>query len=130
MDSNPVATARPERPLLWWIGTFAGAFLGVVLLVAVWAKMLDPMSFAEHIRQEKLDFLLSAEAVALYGGPFLDQLAERRPEVAHEAEGVGHDLGDAAAAPRTGTRRRPPRRSGFPPRPPSGCAPARRRSCA
>ena len=36
----------------------------------------------------------------------------------------------AGAASRTGTRRRPPTRSGFPPRQASGCAPAGRRSCA
>jgi uncharacterized membrane protein YphA (DoxX/SURF4 family) len=47
------------------VGTFAGAFLGCVLLFAVWAKMLDPTAFADQIRLEKLDFLLSAEAVAL-----------------------------------------------------------------
>lgn len=71
MDSTSVATARPatakgpSHPVLWWIGTFAGAFLGVVLLVAVWAKMLDPSAFADQIRLEGLDFLFSAEAVAL-----------------------------------------------------------------
>jgi uncharacterized membrane protein YphA (DoxX/SURF4 family) len=47
------------------VGTAAGALLGVVLLVAVWGKALDPAAFAEQIRGEKLDFLLSARAVAL-----------------------------------------------------------------
>ena len=49
----------------WWVGTFAGAFLGCVLLLAVWAKALDPAAFVEQIRGEGLDFLLSAQAVAL-----------------------------------------------------------------
>ncbi|HYG63593.1 MAG TPA: hypothetical protein VEL74_13510, partial [Thermoanaerobaculia bacterium] len=61
---RPVAAAA-GRPRLWWVGTVGALFLGGVLLVAVWAKMLDPLAFAEQIRQEKLDFLLSAEAVAL-----------------------------------------------------------------
>lgn len=60
----PPAPSTPSKAL-WWIGTFAGAFLGCVLLFAVWAKMLDPAAFADQIRLEKLDFLLSAEAVAL-----------------------------------------------------------------
>lgn len=53
------------RPWTWWVGTLAAAFLGLVMLVAVWAKMLDPEAFTEQIRNEKLDFLLSASAVAL-----------------------------------------------------------------
>ncbi len=64
----PVRSETPRAPsssLLWWVGTFAGAFLGCVLLFAVWAKMLDPTAFADQIRLEKLDFLLSAQAVAL-----------------------------------------------------------------
>lgn len=71
MDSTPVTTARPpaskgpSHPALWWIGTFGGAFLGGVLLFAVWAKALDPAAFADQIRLEGLDFLLSAQAVAL-----------------------------------------------------------------
>ena len=53
------------RPRLYWLGTAAGIFLGAVLLVAVWAKALDPAAFAEQIRVEGLDVLLSAQAVAL-----------------------------------------------------------------
>ncbi|HVG06519.1 MAG TPA: MauE/DoxX family redox-associated membrane protein [Thermoanaerobaculia bacterium] len=53
------------RPRLFWLGTAAGVFLGAVLLVAVWAKALDPAAFAEQIRIEGLDVLLSAQAVAL-----------------------------------------------------------------
>jgi uncharacterized membrane protein YphA (DoxX/SURF4 family) len=53
------------RPRLWWVGTVAGIVLGIVLLVAVWAKALDPATFAEQIRTEKLDFAISAGSVAL-----------------------------------------------------------------
>ena len=59
------ASRAPSHPAWWWVGTFAGAFLGCVLLFAVWAKALDPAAFADQIRAEKLDFLLSAQAVAL-----------------------------------------------------------------
>lgn len=70
MDATMTAPVRDETPrapssVLWWLGTFAGAFLGCVLLFAVWAKVLDPAAFVEQIRLEKLDFLLSAQAVAL-----------------------------------------------------------------
>lgn len=71
MVATPVASgeaetaqASPHR-LLWWMGTLAGAFLGCVLLFAVWAKALDPAAFAEQIRVEGLDFALPAQAVAL-----------------------------------------------------------------
>lgn len=49
------------RRLLAWAG---GAFLGAVLLVAAWAKALDPSAFAAQITSEGLDFLLPATAVA------------------------------------------------------------------
>jgi uncharacterized membrane protein YphA (DoxX/SURF4 family) len=43
----------------------AGAFvLGLVLLVASWAKVLAPQAFVEQIRLEGLDFLLPATVVA------------------------------------------------------------------
>lgn len=64
MEATSTAPAAPSRTL-WWVGTFAGAFLGCVLLFAVWAKMLDPTAFVDQIRLEKLDFLLPAQAVAL-----------------------------------------------------------------
>lgn len=54
-----------SRPRLYWLGTAAGIFLGLVFLVAVYAKALDPSAFAEQIRLEGLDVLLSAQAVAL-----------------------------------------------------------------
>jgi uncharacterized membrane protein YphA (DoxX/SURF4 family) len=59
------APAKAERPRLAWLGTAAGIVLGAVLLVAVWAKALDPAAFAEQIRVEGLDVLISAQAVAL-----------------------------------------------------------------
>lgn len=66
---EPTAAPSPtNRPRPAWpgrLGTFGGAFLGLVLLVAVWAKALDPAAFAEQIRLEGLDVLLSAQAVAL-----------------------------------------------------------------
>ena len=40
--------------------------LGAVLLVAAWAKSLDPSSFAKEVAREGLDFLLPAAAVALF----------------------------------------------------------------
>lgn len=63
VSTAPTASAR--RPRFFWVGTAAGVVLGLVFLVAVWGKMLDPASFAEQIRLEKLDFLFSAEAVVL-----------------------------------------------------------------
>jgi uncharacterized membrane protein YphA (DoxX/SURF4 family) len=60
------ATVRPDRrPRFYWVGTIAGVLLGAVFLLAVWGKALDPSGFAEQIRIEGLDFLLSAESVAL-----------------------------------------------------------------
>jgi uncharacterized membrane protein YphA (DoxX/SURF4 family) len=59
------SSTNPERPRLAWLGTAGGVVLGVALLVAVWAKALDPVAFAEQIRTEGLDVLLSAQAVAL-----------------------------------------------------------------
>jgi uncharacterized membrane protein YphA (DoxX/SURF4 family) len=56
-----------DTPKDWryWLGT-AGAFvLGVVLLVAAWAKALDPGSFAELIHTEGLDIVFSAKTWAL-----------------------------------------------------------------
>jgi uncharacterized membrane protein YphA (DoxX/SURF4 family) len=47
-----------------WAGLVGSVFLGMVLLVAAWTKALDPAAFAEQIRGEGLDGLLSAEVVA------------------------------------------------------------------
>ena len=72
MESIQTPLARPQaaavrspRPILWWIGTFCGAVLGGVLLFAVWAKAIDPSSFAEQIHTQKLDFLLPSSGIAL-----------------------------------------------------------------
>src|SRR3954469_12746885 len=59
------AVSRSSHSIGWWLGTFGGAFLGCVLLVAVWAKALDPAGFAEQIHAEGLDGFLPAQAVAL-----------------------------------------------------------------
>jgi len=55
------------RPAAWKrrLGTAGGVFLGLVLLVAAWAKALDPVAFAEQIHAEGLDGLLGAGALAL-----------------------------------------------------------------
>ncbi len=63
--STPRTDLQPRLSWLGWLGTFGGVFLGAVLLFAVWAKALDPSAFAEQIRLEGLDFLFSAQAVAL-----------------------------------------------------------------
>lgn len=60
------ATIGPDRrPRFFWVGTIGGLVLGAVFLIAVWGKALDPSAFADQIRLEGLDFLLSAQAVAL-----------------------------------------------------------------
>jgi len=46
-------------------GYLGGALLGAVLLVAVWAKAIDPNAFVEQIRAEGLEILLPARAIAL-----------------------------------------------------------------
>jgi uncharacterized membrane protein YphA (DoxX/SURF4 family) len=61
----PQTAGADRRPRFFWVGTIAGAVLGAVFLVAVWAKALDPSAFTEQIHAEGLDFLLSAQAVAL-----------------------------------------------------------------
>jgi hypothetical protein len=50
------------KPIL---GSTGAVFLGLVLLVATWAKGLEPGAFAEQIRLEELDFLFSARTVTL-----------------------------------------------------------------
>ncbi len=44
----------------FWLGTLGGVLLGVVLLIAAWAKALDPVSFAELIETEALDVVFPA----------------------------------------------------------------------
>jgi uncharacterized membrane protein YphA (DoxX/SURF4 family) len=65
VNTRTEASRAPSHPLLWWVGTFGGAFLGCVLLFAVWAKMIDPAAFAEQIQAEGLDGVLPARTVAL-----------------------------------------------------------------
>jgi uncharacterized membrane protein YphA (DoxX/SURF4 family) len=75
MESTPLPLARPltdaaqqpqpPRPILWWLGTFGGAFLACVLLFAAWAKAIDPAAFVEQIHNLGLDFALPAQGVAL-----------------------------------------------------------------
>lgn len=63
--SSPQTASR--LPGAWVRGlSLAGSiFLGVIFLIAAWAKTLDPGSFADQITREGLDFLLSAHVVAL-----------------------------------------------------------------
>jgi uncharacterized membrane protein YphA (DoxX/SURF4 family) len=55
---------RASPPWRTVVGTVAGVVLGLVLLAAAWAKLLDPGAFAEQISYEGLDFLLPAHVVA------------------------------------------------------------------
>ena len=56
------AKTHPALQALAWLG---GAVVGAVLLVATWAKAIDPAAFAQQIRGEGLEILLSAGVVAL-----------------------------------------------------------------
>ncbi len=47
-----------------WLGWAGGMVLGAVLLVAAWGKALDPAAFAEQIRAEGLEVLISAALLA------------------------------------------------------------------
>ena len=53
---------RPDRTGLGWLGYLGGALLGVVLLIAAYAKAIDPVAFAQQIR---------AEGLAPFGSPFV-----------------------------------------------------------
>ncbi len=46
-------------------GRFAGIFLGAVLLLAAYAKWIEPGAFVEQIRLEGLDLILGASVVAV-----------------------------------------------------------------
>jgi uncharacterized membrane protein YphA (DoxX/SURF4 family) len=54
-----------QRSSLYWLGTLGGVVLGAVLLVAVYAKALDPAAFAGQIHAEGLDGWLSSWPLAL-----------------------------------------------------------------
>jgi uncharacterized membrane protein YphA (DoxX/SURF4 family) len=60
-----VPTMAGRRSPLWWLGTLGGVALGAVLLVAVYAKALDPAAFAGQIHAEGLDGFLPAPAMVL-----------------------------------------------------------------
>jgi hypothetical protein len=63
---TPATSDRSTRSMvLGWVGTAGAGLLGVVLLVAAWAKAIHPAAFAEQIRLEGLDFLFSAPVVAM-----------------------------------------------------------------
>ena len=66
MDA-PKTPADDSRGARTWIGTIAGVFLGGVLVVAAWAKMIDPAAFVELVELEGLDFALPAWIVAPIG---------------------------------------------------------------
>jgi uncharacterized membrane protein YphA (DoxX/SURF4 family) len=53
-----------QRKWTWYLGTAAGVFLGAVLLLAAWTKIIDPVGFVEVITREGLDLVGSAELVA------------------------------------------------------------------
>lgn len=52
-------------PVARWLGAAGGLWLGAVLLVAAWAKALDPAAFGQQIHADGLDRLLSAGTMAL-----------------------------------------------------------------
>ncbi len=64
---RPLGSPSYPIPATWnrWLGGAGGLWLGGVLLVAVWAKALDPAAFAQQIQAEGLDRLLPAGTLAL-----------------------------------------------------------------
>jgi hypothetical protein len=60
---SPSSSRAPR--LVRWLGNVGGWWLGGVLLLAVWAKALDPAAFAQQIHGDGLDVLLPAATVAL-----------------------------------------------------------------
>jgi len=65
-NDSRAGESAPPAAWLRVAGTVGGAFLGAVLLVAAWAKALDPVAFAEQITAEGLDFLIPATLVAFF----------------------------------------------------------------
>ena len=69
MNDAPLSAAptSPAAPAAWRrVAAFAGGLvLGGVLLFAGWAKALDPDAFTQQIRDEGLEILLPAAAIAL-----------------------------------------------------------------
>lgn len=67
---NPAAAPAPSRPerrgrALRIAATLGGVFVGLVLLVATYAKAIDPEAFAESIRAHGLDLGLPSSVLAL-----------------------------------------------------------------
>ncbi|MCZ7649934.1 MAG: hypothetical protein M5U13_01730 [Thermoanaerobaculia bacterium] len=63
------AVTGPAVPAARWrrvLGVVGGVVLGVVLLVAVAGKVLDPEAFGEQVRAEGLEIVLSAGWVAVF----------------------------------------------------------------
>ena len=66
--SSAATTSSEDSPTPLWRRALSIAgcvFLGGVLLLAAWSKSLDPAAFADEVRTQGLDFLLSGEVVAL-----------------------------------------------------------------
>ncbi|MEO1083732.1 MAG: MauE/DoxX family redox-associated membrane protein [Acidobacteriota bacterium] len=63
---NPPPSAPDALPA-WrrYLSIIGSVMLGLVFLVASWAKSIDPESFASQIRGEGLEILLPASAIAL-----------------------------------------------------------------
>lgn len=59
--------ADDSRSLRATVGAAAGVFLGGVLLLAAWSKMIDPAAFMELVTLEGLDFALPSWIVAPIG---------------------------------------------------------------
>ena len=67
METETESPAAGPSPPTWKraLGVLGGCFLGAILLIAAYAKILDPTAFAAQITSEGLDFLLPAGALAL-----------------------------------------------------------------
>lgn len=57
--------STPKSAWIRMAAYLGGVVLGLVLLIAAWAKALDPIAFAKEIQGYGLDFLLPAAAVAM-----------------------------------------------------------------
>lgn len=58
-------SASKAHPALARVAYLGAAVLGAALLVATWAKAIDPAAFAQQIRAEGLEILLPASLIAL-----------------------------------------------------------------
>ena len=82
MISHATTVAAPAVPArLSWrrvVGTAAGIALGIVLLVAAWAKALDPQAFAEEIWVQGIAPVAAAPIAARWSGSSLASKLRRR----------------------------------------------------